>query len=203
MGKTKELSKDIRDKIVDLHKAGMGYEKISKQLGEKLTTVGAIIRKWKKHKVTANLPWSGAPYKISPRGISMMMRKVREQPSTTQEELVNDLKAVGTNVTKRTISNTLHREGLKSWCARKVPLLKKAHVQARLKFAKEHLDDLEEAWEKVMWSDETKIELFGINSICHVWRKRNAEYNPKNTIPTEKHGGGNLMLWGCFSAKGT
>ena len=65
MGKTKELSKDIRDKIVDLHKAGMGYKKISKQLGEKLTTVGAIIRKWKKHKVTANLPWSGAPRKIS------------------------------------------------------------------------------------------------------------------------------------------
>ena len=50
MGKTKELSKDIREKIVDLHKAGMGYKKISKQLGEKLTTVGAIIRKWKKHK---------------------------------------------------------------------------------------------------------------------------------------------------------
>ena len=25
MGKTKELSKDIRDKIVALHKAGMGY----------------------------------------------------------------------------------------------------------------------------------------------------------------------------------
>ena len=54
-----------------------------------------------------------------------------------------------------------------------------------------------------MWSDETKIELFGINSARRVWRKRNAEYSPKNTIPTVKHGGGNLMLWGCFSAKGT
>ena len=203
MGKTKELSKDIRDKIVDLHKAGMGYKKISKQLGKKLTTVGAIIRKWKKHKVTANLPRSGAPRKISPRGISMMMRKVRDQPSTTQEELVNDLKAVWTTVRKRTISNTLHCEGLKSCCTRRFPLLKKAHLQARLKFAKEHLDDPEEAWEKVMWSDETKIELFGINSTHRAWRKRNAEYNPKSTIPTVKHGGGNLMLWGCFSAKAT
>ncbi len=55
MAKTKELSKDVRDKIVDLHKAGMGYKTIPKQLGEKVTTVGAIIRKWKKHKITVNL----------------------------------------------------------------------------------------------------------------------------------------------------
>ena len=102
----------------------MGYKKISKQLGEKLTTVRAIIRKWKKHKVTANLPRSGAPCKISPRGMSM----IRSGISTTQEELVNDLKAVGTTVMKRTISNTLHHEGLKSWYVRKVPLRKKAHV---------------------------------------------------------------------------
>ncbi len=49
MAKTKELSKDVRDKIVDLHKAGMGYKTIVKQLDEKVTTLGAIIRKWKKH----------------------------------------------------------------------------------------------------------------------------------------------------------
>ncbi len=54
-----------------------------------------------------------------------------------------------------------------------------------------------------MWSDETKIELFGLNSTRHVWRKKKDENNPKNTIPTVKHGGGNIMLWGCFSAKGT
>ena len=50
MAKTKELSKDVRVKIVDLHKAGMGYKTIAKQLGEKVTTVGAIIRKCKKLK---------------------------------------------------------------------------------------------------------------------------------------------------------
>ncbi len=52
MTKTKELSKDVRDKIVDQHKAGMDYKTIANQLDEKLTTVGAIIRKWKKHKIT-------------------------------------------------------------------------------------------------------------------------------------------------------
>ncbi len=31
MAKTKELSKDVRDMIVDLHKAGMGYKTFHRQ----------------------------------------------------------------------------------------------------------------------------------------------------------------------------
>ncbi len=112
----------------------------------------------------------------------MILRKVRDQLRTTGEDLVNDLKRAGTTVSTVTISNTLHRHGLKSCSVCKVPLLKPAHVQAHLNFAKDHLDDPEEAWEKVMWSDETKIQLFGINSTCCVWRKKKDEYNPKNTI---------------------
>uniref|UniRef100_A0A9J8D104 Sleeping Beauty transposase HTH domain-containing protein n=1 Tax=Cyprinus carpio carpio TaxID=630221 RepID=A0A9J8D104_CYPCA len=116
MGKTKELSKDVRDKIVDLHKAGMGYKTISKKLGEKGTSVGAIIQKWKKYKTTINQPQSGAPCKISSHGVRIIMRKVRDQPRTTWEELVNDLKAVGTTVTKQNIGNTL-RQKLSYFCA--------------------------------------------------------------------------------------
>ncbi len=99
MAKTKELSKDVRDKIVDLHKAGMGYKTMAKQLSEKVTTVGAIIRKWKKHKITASLPQTGSPCKISPHGVSMIMRRVRNQPRTTREDIAIDLKAAGTIVT--------------------------------------------------------------------------------------------------------
>ena len=49
---------------------------------------------------------------------------------------------------------------------------------------------------KTIWSDETKIELFGLNAKGHVWRK-------PGTVPIVKHGVGSIMLWGCFSAAGT
>uniref|UniRef100_A0AAY5KQ43 Transposase Tc1-like domain-containing protein n=1 Tax=Esox lucius TaxID=8010 RepID=A0AAY5KQ43_ESOLU len=132
----------------------------------------------------------------------MIMRTVRNQPKTTREDLVNDLKEAGTIVTKKTIGNPLRREGLKSCSTCKVSLLKKAHVQARLKFAKENLNDSEEIWVKVLWSDKTNIKLFGINSTRCVWRRGNAAYDPKNTIPTVKHGGGNIMLWEAFFCLG-
>ena len=46
---------------------------------------------------------------------------------------------------------------------------------------------------KILWSDETNIELFGLNAKLHIWGK-------PGTIPTVKHGGGSIMLWGYFSA---
>ncbi|KAL0203905.1 hypothetical protein M9458_001923, partial [Cirrhinus mrigala] len=115
---------------------------------------------------------------------------------TTREDLVNDLKAVGTKVTKKTIGNTLRRDGLKSCSAHKVHLLKKAHVQACLKFANEHLNDTEENWLKVLWSDETKIELFGINSMPismpineNLWRELKVQvskHQPQNFNDLER-----------------
>ena len=35
-----------------------------------------------------------------------------------------------------------------------------------------------------------------------VWRTPHEEFNPKCTVPTVKHGGGSVMVWGCFTRRG-
>ena len=53
-----------------------------------------------------------------------------------------------------------------------------------------------------MWSDETKIELFGLNAKRYILWKPSSAHHPSNTIPTVKHGGGSIMRWGWLSAAG-
>jgi hypothetical protein len=60
---------------------------------------------------------------------------------------------------------------------------------AHFESAKMNLKDSQTMRNKIIWSDETKIELFGLRKPC--------------TIHTMKHDGGSIMLWGCFSAAGT
>lgn len=52
-------------------------------------------------------------------------------------------------------------------------------------------------WEHVLWSDESKFNLFSDGAL-YIRRPINQRNNPRYTIPTVKHGGGNVMLWGCF-----
>ncbi len=58
-------------------------------------------------------------------------------------------------------------------------------------------------WNHVLWSDETKINLFGSDGIKRVLRQPGEEYKDKCVLPTVMHGGGSVMVWGCMIAAGT
>ncbi len=62
-------------------------------------------------------------------------------------------------------------------------------------------------WNRVLWSDETKINLFGSDGVKRVWRQPGEEYKDKCVLPTVKHDDGSVMVWGsamtCMSAAGT
>jgi hypothetical protein len=70
-------------------------------------------------------------------------------------------------------------------------------------FATAHGDKDRNCWRNVLWSDETKIQMFGHNDHHYVWRTKGDVCKQKNAIPTMKHKGESIMLWGCFAAGGS
>uniref|UniRef100_A0AAZ3S394 Transposase Tc1-like domain-containing protein n=1 Tax=Oncorhynchus tshawytscha TaxID=74940 RepID=A0AAZ3S394_ONCTS len=135
---------------------------------------------------------------LSPRDEHTLVRKVQINPRTTAKDLVKMLEETATKVSISTVKQVLYRHNPKGRSARKKPLIQNHH-KARLRFATAHGDKDHTFWRKVLWSDETKIELFGHNDHRCVWRKKGEACKPKNTIPTVKHGGDSIMLWGCFA----
>lgn len=55
-------------------------------------------------------------------------------------------------------------------------------------------------WDFVLRSHETKLEPFVPVDHRYVWRRKNEAYAEKNNLLTVKHGGGLVMLWGCFAS---
>ncbi|GFX31428.1 transposable element Tcb2 transposase [Trichonephila clavipes] len=72
----------------------------------------------------------------------------------------------------------------------------------RLSFAKEHISKPESFWNTVIFSDESKFNLYRSDGQYKVWRQVGKELDPKNTIKTVKYGGESVLVWGCMSAGG-
>ncbi len=108
----------------------------------------------------------------------------------------------GVTISRDTIWRTLQRNGMHGCRPRKKPLLKPRHKKAHLEFARAHADKDEDYWDSILWSDETKINVFGTDGFKTGWRRKVEEYKEKCMVPTVKHGGGSVLMWGCMSAAG-
>ena len=64
------------------------------------------------------------------------------------------------NHNESTIRQTLNKHGVHGRIARRKPLLSKKNIAARLKFAKDHVDEPEGYWKNILWMDESKTFWF-------------------------------------------
>lgn len=114
-------------------------------------------------------------------------------------EIENELEIV---LHADTIRKRAHEVGLFGRVARKKPYLNKINRGKRFRFAREMLQKPLRYGENVVLSDESKFNLFGSDEKVMVWRTPREEFDPKCTVPTVKHGGGSVMVWGCFIRHG-
>ena len=72
--RSKELSVEVRDRIVLRHRSGEGYQKMSVALKVPKNTVASIILKWKKFGTINTIPRVGRLAKLSNRGTRALVR---------------------------------------------------------------------------------------------------------------------------------
>ena len=198
MANTKELSLDLHLKIVNLHKINKyGKKRITNILNISILTVCNIFTKYKQAGTIANFPCCGCPPKISPRNFRNLIRIVQEDCKLTALELSESLKYVGFVVSEKTLKRTLNKNELFRRHHRCKPLHNNKHKKARLEFFKTYAKSSNVFWDSVLFTDETKIELFLKNSQKFIWCKKNDAFNKKCSVYC-KAWGGSLLLWVFF-----
>ena len=93
----------------------------------------------------------------------------------------------------------LFESGLHGQIAAKKPLLKDTNKKKRLAWAKKHEQWTLDRCKCVLWSDASKCEIFGSNRRVFVRREVGERLISACIFLTVKHGGGGVMVWGCFA----
>src|ERR1700761_312198 len=101
-----------------------------------------------------------------------------------------------------TIRHGLRKRGLKAYVRQSKPLLTRDHVKKRLDWAERHCYWSAEDWRAVIFSDESKFNLFGSDGRQWTWRYPGEANDPRYTKKKVKHGGGSVMVWGCVTRYG-
>ena len=80
--------------------------------------------------------------------------------------------------------------------------MRRQNIAKRLAFAKEHVHwSINDQWANVLFSDESKLEIFGTKRRLLIRRFDGERYKKYCLQPTGKHGGGSVMIWGAISVE--
>lgn len=199
MGKKKDLSTSTRSIILFLHQKGFSQRDIAKEIKVSRGAVRNTINIFQESGGLESRKPPGKPRATSKREDSILYRMSIRDRRLTAPELTARLNETKVNpVSVSTVKRRLKDRGLNGRIALKKPLLRPQNKVKRLAWAKMHRKWSINQWNKVLWTDESKFQLFGSNRRVFVRRRVGKRASEQCTVATVKHGGGSVMVWGCF-----
>jgi transposase len=184
-----------RDKAAGLHEA-----EIAEKFGLHRTTVVRIVKKYAKSEAYYDVkPKSGRPRKFKANDVRMAVRALAR---TDAHDVADLQRKYFPDINAQTIRTRLQACGLRAYVRRTKPFLTEAHKQKRLEWAEAHADWSADDWKAVVFSDESKFNIFGSDGRSWCWRRQGEEFDERYTKKVVKHGGGHVMVWGCITAEG-
>ncbi len=127
------------------------------------------IQRFNRTDSTQNRPRHGRPKKLSARAQRHIQRLCLVNRCMSAVSIAAEVEGVGVQpVITQTIHRTLYQISLHGCRPRRKPLLKMMHKKACKQFAEDKQTKDMDYWNHVLWSDETKINLFGSDGVKRV-----------------------------------
>ncbi|CAK9827571.1 Transposable element Tcb2 transposase [Anthophora retusa] len=201
--KARETIVTERKIILHLFNEGHSYSSIANIVNRSRFTIRSIIKRFSNIENFVSAVRCGRPEKLSVREKRKIVNIVKEKPTSSASEIAAYINEnFNKEVHKITIRRILNKAGYRSRVARRKPTISKINQEKRLKFANDYITKENDFWSTVLFSDESKFNIFQNDGRTLVWRRSNTELDPKNVQNTVKHGGGGVMVWGCMSSSG-
>lgn len=198
-----KLLPETKAEICTHFEHGLTQKEIAIKFNISQSTVSKTIKNHRIRGFYARKKGSGRKKILSVQDMKFLEAKVDSKPKIGSNKLKSTLAQVkSVEVSARTIRRSLCEINLNGRVACSKPLLTDINVNKRLEHSQTWIDYANEDWDRIIWSDETKINLIGSDGRTYVRRRPGTRYKSKYLKSTAKHGGGCVMVWGCFSSKG-
>lgn len=199
----RQLDTAQKEVIKALFEENLTCREISARIGCSHVAVSKVIKKIKVYGDIERKIGSGKKKITSPREDRILIKMCLSDRKKTSRELSMDLRNNHhVKVSARTVRRRLQNVGLMARRPQKKPPLSTKMRVARLKWAMKYRNWTENDWKRVIFTDESKINLNQSDGIHYVRRRRNETNNPQCILAKHKFPV-SVMVWGGISFFGT
>ena len=198
-----DLREGIRGQIIALINEDMSQCKIADKVSVSKDAVQRTLQRFKKTGSFSTRLRSGrsrVSTQREDRYIKATSLSNRMATAVKIQALLNNTRVKP--VSKKAVKRRLASNGLNGRVAVSKPLLQSQNKRKRLLWAGTCKHYTVDDWKKVLFSDESKVQLYGNSRRLYVRRKSNERMLNECVKSTEKHGGGSIQVWECFSYNG-
>ncbi len=198
-----QLEDEQKFRILFYSEEGMKGREIARKMKLSSSTVNDFL---KKHNDTGKLSHrkgNGRPLSVTSEISTFIRTIINGNPKCSLRKIKSMIKEkYDDDISHVTIKRYLNSINLQAKPPINKPFLRDANIEKRKILSKKFLFMSESDVKRIIFSDESKFNLFYSDGRQMVWRTPDSGLENKNLNKTIKHGGGSVMVWACFSYYG-
>lgn len=196
----KRVSNELRAMAVGMTMAGASISAASRHLGISRKCVRNTVERLESTGTVSDRRHSGRKPTTTERTVRAICNEVRHDRCSTAREVCTSLQLP---IGERRVQQILKKRLWKKGSGGRKPRLRPFDKQRRLNWCRQHVSWTSANWQRILFSDESRFELYNRKARRRVWKSPTRRCLDETVTPTLQGGAGAVGIWGCMSADGT